>query len=106
MQKIVLFLAGLVLITRSVAQPLQIGQWKDQLCYKNAYGVTASDNKIYCVTELSMFSVDKSDHSLQTYSTVNGLSDIETNHVAFDKIHQLLIVTYKNSNIDILQNGQ
>jgi len=87
------------------AQSLPIGQWRSELCYRNANSVTASDNKVYCTTTISMYSVDINDHSMEPFTKVNGLSDINTSLVAYDKAHDLLMVCYSNSNIDILQNG-
>ncbi|MBX7109996.1 MAG: hypothetical protein K1X61_15205 [Chitinophagales bacterium] len=100
----VVFTAGLCHC--SFAQPLALGQWKTELPYRNAIGVTASDNKIYCATELTVYAVDKSDNSMEALTTVTGLSDIQSNIVAFDKAHNQLIICYLNSNIDIIKNGQ
>ncbi|MEO6166258.1 MAG: FlgD immunoglobulin-like domain containing protein [Chitinophagales bacterium] len=90
----------------SFSQPLTLGQWKTELPYRNAVGVTASNNKIYCATELTVYSVDKADNSMEELTTVTGLSDIQSNIVAFDKSHNLLVICYLNSNIDILKDGQ
>src|SRR4029079_7112573 len=65
-----------------------------------------SSNKIYCATELSLYSVEKSDYSTEPMSKVTGLSDIQTTVTGFDKVHDLLIIIYANSNIDLLKNGE
>jgi hypothetical protein len=88
------------------SQSLSIGQWKAELPYRNAFSVTASNNKIYCATEISIYSVDMADNSIEELSKVTGLSDIESRIVAFDKVHNLLVVCYSNANIDILKDGQ
>jgi hypothetical protein len=46
------FLVSLVITTTSFSQPLALGQWSDELVYRNAVSVTASDNKVYCATQL------------------------------------------------------
>ena len=96
----------LAIVSPAISQPLTIGQWKTELPYRNAIGVTASDNKIYCATELTVYSVDKSDNSMEELTTVTGLSDIQSSIVAFSKPHNLLLICYLNSNIDILKDGQ
>ncbi|MFI5134932.1 MAG: hypothetical protein ACHQD9_03665, partial [Chitinophagales bacterium] len=88
------------------AQPLSLGQWRSEIPYRNATSVTASDNKVYCATQLSFYSVDINDHSMQPYSKVDGMSDIETSLLAYDKTQDLLVICYANSNMDILKNGQ
>ncbi|MCY7408632.1 MAG: hypothetical protein LH473_00020 [Chitinophagales bacterium] len=105
MRKIILFIL-LLASFRLTAQQLAIGQWKDELTYHNAYSVTASDNKIYCGTVLSMYAIDLADNSYDKISKVDGLSDISISHVAFNKEKNLLLVIYSNSNIDIIRDGK
>ena len=100
------FILLLVATANSFSQPLALGQWSDELVYRNAISVTASDNKVYCATTLEMYSVDLTDNSMQKFSKVNGLSDIPTTLVAFDKVHNLLVICYANSNIDIMKDGK
>ncbi len=97
-----LFISSLV----ASSQSLSLGQWKAELPYGNAYSVTASNNKIYCASEISIYSVNKEDNSIEELSKVTGLSDIESRIVAFDKVHNLLVVCYANANIDILKDGE
>lgn len=87
------------------AQPLAIGQWRTELTYRNAVSVTASDNKVYCATELTFYSVDLTDGSMEPYTKVTGLSDVKTTLLAYDKSHDLLMVCYYNSNFDIIKDG-
>ena len=93
------FLLSFLTAVNAFSQPLAIGQWRDELVYRNAVSVTASDNKVYCATQLEMYSVDITDNSMQKFTKVQGLSDIPTSLVAFDKVHQLLVICYSNSNI-------
>jgi sugar lactone lactonase YvrE len=53
-----------------------------------------------------MYSVDLTDNSIQKFSKVAGLSDIPTSLIAFDKVHNLLVICYTNSNIDIMKDGK
>ena len=85
---------------------LQIGQWDDLLSYRICTSAAASDNKIYCASQATLFSVDKTDYSLERYSKITGLSDIATTLIAFNSVRQQLIVVYANSDIDIMQNGK
>ncbi|MEO5675870.1 MAG: two-component regulator propeller domain-containing protein [Chitinophagales bacterium] len=87
------------------AQQLALGQWRDELVYRNAYSVTASDNKVYCAATIAFYSVDLTDNSMEKFSKVNGLSDIQTTLLSYDKSHDLLVICYANSNIDIMKDG-
>lgn len=84
------------------AQEIPVGTWKDELPYLNAKSVVQSANKIYCATDVSLFSVDKTDLSTEKLSKVNGLSDIGFSVLHFDTIRNQLIIAYSSSNIDIL----
>ena len=87
------------------AQNIPIGSWKDELPYLHAESVAQSVNKIYCATSVSLYSVDKTDLSLEKLSKVNGLSDIGFSFLHFDTDREQLIIAYNNSNIDILSSG-
>ncbi len=99
------------------AQSIPIGSWKEYLPYNNPIALTASDSKVYCISGgkqpdsgpyfgVSLFSVNKSDFSYERYSKVNGLSDIVYNAIAFDKTHQVLLIAYTNSNIDLMEGDK
>ncbi len=102
---LIVFLFSFLLIRNLFAQPLTLGQWRDELVYRNAFSATASDSKVYCATDIAMYSVDINDNSMQKFSKVNGLSDVSTSLLAYDHVHDLLLICYVNSNIDILKNG-
>ena len=54
----------------------------------------------------SLFSYNPADGLVATYDKTNMLSDIEISHIAWSKSAGRLIVTYTNSNIDLLsRNG-
>ncbi|MCS6991161.1 MAG: hypothetical protein NZL95_04795 [Chitinophagales bacterium] len=89
----------------ATAQQLAIGQWRDELVFRNANGVTASATDIFCSTELSMYAVSLKDFSMRKYTKVNGLSDINTTVVAYHRERDLLLIAYANSNIDLIDKG-
>lgn len=86
------------------AQLTAIGSWRDHLPYHNATYLTEVGNKIYCVTESGLFYFDKTDNSINRMSKVNGLSDSEVVKIAFSAENNSLLIAYKNTNIDLLQN--
>ncbi len=88
------------------AQLVPIGQWRDELVYKNANGVAAAQDRVYCSTESSVYSVHLTDFSMEKLTKVTGLSDIATVGVYYSQHHQLLLIIYANSNIDIFQQGE
>ncbi len=81
-----------------------IGQWKDYLSYKSGISVTEGGGKVYCATKSGIFLFDKTDNSIDRLSKVNGLSDVEATVLNYNNYCNKLLIAYKNSNIDIIDN--
>jgi hypothetical protein len=107
MQKTLLFLL-LIISTLSAQSQIKypIGYWVDHLPYGNPIRVVQSSEKIFCATEVSVYSVNKADNSIERISKCNGLSDIGFNDIAYDEARGNLIIAYSNSNIDFWNNGE
>jgi len=86
-------------------QPI-IGEWTDYQSYANAKNVVDAGEKIYCVTEGGLFSYNKTDNSIQKMSGINGLSDVGVDRLAYSKENNVLVITYKNANVDLLIGNQ
>jgi len=81
---------------------LRIGEWRSYLPAKRGLSVTQSPEAVFFGTEWALMRVDKEDLSLQHISKTNGLSDIGVQKLAYDAENDVLIVTYTNSNIDLV----
>lgn len=93
-------------IARLVAQnSLKSFQWNDYLPYNKAYSVTQQGNKIYACANECAFCYNKDDGSYQRLSKVTGLSDIEPVLIRNNPNNDALLIIFRNSNIDILKNG-
>ncbi len=104
MKHILLFFTVLLLTHTLIAQSVAIGQWKDHLSYKSAISVAEGNGKVYCATTSGIFIYNKSDNSMQRLSKVSGLSDVEPGVLNFNKYNNKLLITYKNANIDLIDN--
>lgn len=85
--------------------PQPIGKWTDHLPYSQAIQVAESADKIWCATALSVYSIDKSENSLDRWSKVNGLSETGVSCLSSSLNSSLVIIAYQNSNIDLLKDG-
>lgn len=79
-----------------------IGSWREHLPYQSAVDVTATENKLYCATPYSLFSIDLSTGEVERISKVAGLSETGINALRYDAISGKLFVAYGNSNIDLI----
>ena len=87
------------------AQQRPLGTWETFLPYGSAIQVAQSPDRIYCATPYALFYVEKSDGSTVTLSKSKGLSDADVTHIAYNSAMKTLVISYKNSNIDLLVNG-
>ena len=76
--------------------------WKEYLPYNSAIDVAAGDNRIYCATPYSLFTVDPGDNSVERSSRVTGLSETGISTIHYDENAHKLFIAYANSNIDII----
>ncbi len=86
------------------SQPL--GSWRTLLPYKEAQMVTQSDTKIYCATLYNYYTVDKEDNSIEFFDKTTGLSDLGMSAIAFNPYNNTLVVSYTNSNIDLVKEDE
>ncbi len=104
-KNIILFIVVLTLISGTLHAQLAMGKWRTHLAYNNVEQIAQSENKIYAVSEGSLFSVDKEDLGLEFYSKVSGLNDNNISRIEYDKVSKQLLIVYANGNIDLLSSG-
>jgi len=96
---------GILLALLPVLLPAQnpgIGQWRTHLPYQRVIDVEVWDSKTYAATPYELFIFDNTDNSLSLLNKVNGLSDIGISSIAFSEEHQVLLVAYSNTNVDLI----
>ncbi|MDD2381999.1 MAG: hypothetical protein PHV35_09920, partial [Mariniphaga sp.] len=101
MQKIFIHLFLLFLIFQASARN-DYGTWKEYLSYANGMKVAIAGSKVYCATEGGLFYYHTGDHSVTKITGVDGLSDFGIQTIAYSKEHNVLVVAYRNSNIDLV----
>ena len=85
---------------------MAMGAWKTHFSYNNVKEIAELPEKVYAISNGSLFSVDKKYESIETYSKINGLSDGEIAHIAGSRENNLLLVAYSNGNIDLLKGDK
>ncbi|MCQ2210646.1 MAG: hypothetical protein MJZ34_10175 [Paludibacteraceae bacterium] len=96
------FFFPLLFISLSVSAQ-EMGTWKTFFSYNKIDYVTQSKDKIYALGDGVLFSVDKKNESLQTYTKADGLSDGYISQIAYNETLDAIIIGYDNSNIDIIK---
>lgn len=80
-----------------------IGQWREHLSYRQAQQVVKG-NLLYCASNNAVFSVSQ-DGSVNRYSKMNGLNDLNISTIGWDQESQQLVIAYTNSNLDVLKGS-
>ncbi len=102
--KVILVLQAFLICSFGFAQEIGIGQWRDHLPYDYATKVAEFGNDIFCATPYSLFYYDRQDNSINRLSKVNGLSDIGVSSIAYNSDQSTLVVSYSNTNIDLIRS--
>ncbi len=87
----------------SIAQDIAIGEWRDHLPYQKAHSVASDGTNVYCATDYGVFYYNKNDNSLNRLTRVQGLTDVGVAKIGYNDQVNTLVVTYKNTNIDIIK---
>ncbi len=100
-----LLLVVLLMHPLTAAAQLANGEWRDHMPYNDGKRLAEGNNKIFCSTSGgALFSYNVQDNSLDQYSKANGLSDADISCIAFNPAINVLILGYKNGNIDLVKN--
>ncbi len=92
-------------VLQGFAQRAQ-GTWQDYLSFTAATKVAVSNDRIFCATEGGLFFYDMQDNSVNKLSGVVELSDFGVNTIAYSEENKILIIAYKNSNIDLVYESR
>ena len=81
-----------------------IGSWRSHLAYHNATQCVVIADKVYVVSDGSLYSYTPGDEFVETYDKSNLLSDQGIRHIAVDEQTNTLVVVYDNANIDLIHS--
>lgn len=82
-----------------------MGSWKAFFSYNNSEQIVQTNELIYCVSNGSLFYVDKEFESIKALTKIDGLSDGIVKQIGYSEEFNTLIIVYENCNIDLLKNG-
>lgn len=97
-----LLLVACGFVARPQYSNASLGQWRDHLSYYSTHRVDDMGSKVLVSSEYSLFYVNKYTMQTERFSKVNGLSDAGVGVSAYDSKTQTMVITYDNSNIDIV----
>ncbi len=103
----VILLHGLFLLSGlAKAQNVPLGSWAVHVPLQNATSVCQSKSYVYAACQNGVIGVDISNNLIERYTKVSGLSEVFADQVGYDTATSTLVVSYTNSNIDLIKNGK
>ena len=79
-----------------------VGSWRSHLAYRNATQCVAVGDKVYAVSDGSLYSYSPEDEFVECYDKTNLLSDQGIRYIAADAQTNTLVIVYNNANIDLM----
>jgi hypothetical protein len=101
----VVFISCFLLVQPLNAQ-LAFGEWRTHLPYSQAIYVTEAGNRIFCATRSGLFYYDKADNTLNKFTRIDGLSDVEISCLNYSPENDVLVIAYSNTNVDLIKGNE
>lgn len=98
------FLIGLLFLFTITSSLIAagVGSWKNYLAYTNIQWAEQGGNKVYVLADNSLYAYNRNDQSIETYSKLTGLSDMNIRLIGWNSAARRLVIVYDNYNIDLL----
>ncbi len=100
------FLILAVLLTLQVEAQIPLGAWRTHLPYNSGQQVAITSERVYCLTKGGIFYYHKEDQTVNRFSKIQGLSDLDPTAIAFSESNNVLMIGYENGNLDIIEENQ
>lgn len=111
MKKLIVLLALLLPLLSQAQDPAEElqGTWTFHPCFElsKATNLIDTEHYVYALTNGALVRWDKANQQITTLSSTNGLNDFNIKNIYYNYAKHYLLVTYTNSNIDLLyEDGQ
>ena len=81
------------------------GKWTTHFAYNNVTQIAMTDDKVFALSDGSIYSVDKQSEQIRVYNNQSGLHGTGITCIHYDESGKQLIIGYGTGKIDILSSG-
>jgi ligand-binding sensor domain-containing protein len=102
-----LFLPALtwLLLALPVSGQVPVGKWRAHLSWSSIQDVSGSDERIFAAASNGILIYHKEYNNTATLHKINKLSDAGISAIGYARQQQLLVVGYRNGNLDVWKDG-
>lgn len=90
------------LLSTLIYAQVGMGQWRTHFSYNEMSQVEETPTKVFGVSDGALFSINKEDNTIDTYSKITGQNDFSISFVRYNPTVNALLIAYQNGNIDLL----
>jgi ligand-binding sensor domain-containing protein len=88
--------------TGVIAQSIPLNSWQSHFNYQSGQLIEKAGDAFYSASYNGLFQISISDKSVKVLSKVEGLNDVGISSMAFVPTLNVLLVAYRNGNIDLI----
>ena len=81
-------------------------QWKSHLAFSEINEIEHLGDKIYALSNNSLFSVNKKTEEIEYYTKATGLNSSIIDHIKVNTSTEQMLITYQNGHLDILDKQE
>ncbi len=94
-----------VVAAGNIMAQLPMQGWRLHTAYNNVTRIEDAGDKIFALSEGSLFSVDKEEEIVDYYNRLTGLTSTDIADIKYDAARKTLLIAYKNGYIDLMQGN-
>lgn len=83
---------------------MAIGDWNAYLGHYQAKQSVVRDSLVYCITNGGLYSYDLVQNNFRTYSTIEGLTDVQPSNLFYHEDKDMIFLGYSDGSIDYFQD--
>lgn len=91
-----------ILLLLLLAATAHAGRWTTHYAYNNVIQIAMAPERVYAVSDGSLFSVDKQTEQIRVYNRQSGLHGINITCILYDEAGEQLLIAYEYGKIDVL----
>lgn len=80
--------------------------WRTHFSYNSVQQIALDNNEVYALANGKMFSINQQTEQLTLFTNFSGLHGIDIVQIAYDNLHEQLLILYADGKMDIMRNGR